>query len=63
MALMNACLAAAPPAYGIPVYQAMLVLTTIIAGGIFYDEFAQIGSDAAVAGFWGGTTAGGGRTH
>ena len=42
MALMNACLAAAPPAYGIPVYQAMLVLTTIIAGGIFYDEFAQL---------------------
>ena len=42
VALMNACVSAAPPAYGIPVYQSMLVLATIVAGGLFYDEFSQV---------------------
>ena len=32
----------APPAYGISVYQSMLVLFTIVAGGLFYDEFSQL---------------------
>ena len=54
VALMNACVSAAPPAYGIPVYQSMLVLATIVAGGLFYDEFSQLTTLGKRAGFWGG---------
>ena len=54
VALMNACVSAAPPAYGIPVYQSMLVLFTIVAGGLFYDEFSQLTTLGQQLGFWGG---------
>jgi hypothetical protein len=54
--LMNACISAAPPAYGIPVYQSMLVVTTILAGGLFYNEFAQITDPGHIVGFWLGIT-------
>ena len=44
---------------GMPLYQALLILATIVSGGLFYDEFGRWavevgGQPGVVAGFVGG---------
>jgi hypothetical protein len=42
--LLDEALEAAPATYGIPVYQSLLVICTIIGGGTFFDEFSALKS-------------------
>jgi len=37
-------LANSPVSYGVPTYQTLLTLLTIVSGGIFFSEFAEMGS-------------------
>ena len=39
--LLNACLVSSPVSYAVPVYQALLVLLTTMAGGLFFKEFER----------------------
>ena len=50
--LLNATLASSPVSYAVPVYQALLVLLTTAAGGLFFGEFARttLEGDCAYAG-------------
>lgn len=50
--LLNGTLASSPVSYAVPVYQALLVLLTTAAGGLFFGEFQRttLGSDCAYAG-------------
>ena len=46
--LLNSTLASSPVAYAVPLYQSLLVITTIVAGGTFFREFEDISiADAA----------------
>ena len=50
--LLNATLASSPVSYAVPVYQALLVLLTTAAGGLFFGEFERttLAGDCAYAG-------------
>ena len=48
--LLHATLAGSPVGLAVPMYQAMMILMTISAGGVFFDEFASI-SPSALSGF------------
>ena len=40
--LLNSTLASSPVAFAVPLYQSLLVITTLIAGGTFFREFEHI---------------------
>ena len=42
--LLNTTLASSPISYAVPVYQALLVMLTTAAGGLFFQEFKHTGS-------------------
>eukprot|EP00947_MAST-08B_sp_MAST-8B-sp1_P002288 g2288.t1 len=52
--LLEEALAASTASYGITVYQTLIVLTTILAGGSFFNEFADFASSLDQGLFWGG---------
>jgi len=39
---LNSTLANSPVSYGVPTYQTLLTLLTIVSGGIFFGEFAEM---------------------
>ncbi|KAL1496361.1 hypothetical protein AB1Y20_016317 [Prymnesium parvum] len=47
--LLNATLSSSPVSYAVPLYQALLIMLTTAAGGIFFHEFAHIPVGNAVA--------------
>ena len=49
--LLNSTLASSPVGYAVPLYQALLIILTAAAGGIFFREFAHssVGSSVAFA--------------
>ena len=52
--LLDEALEAAPATYGIPVYQSLLVIMTILAGGFFFDEFDKLKTNVQMGCFVGG---------
>lgn len=46
--LLNATLASSPVSYAVPVYQALLIILTTAAGGVFFREFAHFPFSSAV---------------
>lgn len=51
--LLNSALVNSPLAFAVPLYQTLLILSTVAAGGIFFDEFASISADWLSAFFCG----------
>lgn len=48
--LMNLTFEESEASYGMPLYQALLILATIVSGGVFYDEFGPWASEARAIG-------------
>jgi hypothetical protein len=49
--LMNKTFEESSAMYGMPLYQALLILATVMLGGIFYDEFHQLVDDGTTVQF------------
>ena len=47
--LLNATLASSTVSYAVPLYQALLIVMTTAAGGIFFGEFARISANNGAA--------------
>ena len=48
--LMNLSFESSEATYAMPLYQALLIIATIVSGGLFYDEFGRWAADAQAAG-------------
>jgi multidrug transporter EmrE-like cation transporter len=58
--LLNSTLASSPVSYAVPLYQALLIMLTAAAGGIFFREFAHISAQNGALFLLGVATAMGG---
>ena len=54
VALMNLTFEESDATYGMPLYQALLILATIVSGGLFYDEFGGWAAESIAMGepYW-----------